>query len=124
MLVTKGGATTRLFEVVQGRVTVGEVGARRGDRGEERQPQVMLAAEKGAAAEGHARPKKEWLPDPIVLVAIVVMEGGATAGEEERLSKVVLVMEERSQDPVTDVVTEGEAASGEEGGAARQTDKE
>ena len=87
----------------------------------------MLAAEKGAAAEGHARPKKEWSPDPITLVATVVMEGGATAEEVERPSKVVLVMEERSQNPVTlvtDVVTEGEAASGEEGGVAGQTDKE
>jgi hypothetical protein len=55
------------------------------------------------------------------------MEGGTIVGEEERLSKVVLVMEERLQDPVTlvtDVVTEGEATSGEKGGAAEQTDKE
>ena len=56
----------------------------------------------------------------------MVMEGGADAGEE-CLSEVVFVMEERSQDPVTliaNVVTEGEAASGEEGGAAGQTNKE
>jgi hypothetical protein len=92
MLVTEGGATAILLEVVQRRVTVGEVSARRGDRREERQPQVMLIAEEGAAAEGHAHPRKEWSPDPIALVAIVVMEG--------------------------------EAASREEGGAARQTDKE
>jgi hypothetical protein len=87
----------------------------------------MLVAEEGAATEGRAHPRKEWSPDPIALVAIVVMEGGAIVGEEERLLKVVLVMEERSQDPVTlvtGVVTKGQAASREEGGAAGQTDKE
>jgi hypothetical protein len=87
----------------------------------------MLVAEEGAAAEGRAHPRKEWSPDPIALVAIVVMKGGAIVGEEKRLLKVVLVMEERSQDPVTlvtGVVTKGQAASREEGGAAGQTDKE